>query len=181
MQQISLSNGYNLIVWRKLSIILLFLTLVQSAFALPSLNFTQQPLSHNSSNNAAYISNTHQASKHAPSTLELEEFVVETVSNNSTTQAIAVDEDNTDEIYTSPRILRASASTFTTEFQATPDYVLVIEFFAIKLTAGLFKNLANPPQFVPWFEQSNASNSASRVSGWKDSNILYASRAKYYS
>lgn len=168
-------------MWRKLSILLLFITLVQSAYALPSLNSTEQSLPFSNPNNSSYVSNTHQVSKNTLSALKLGDSFGEKLSNNSTNQAITVEEESNDELYTLPRIVRASASTFTTELQASPDYVLVIEFFAIKLTAGLFRHLANPPLVVAWFEQLGAKSTSSRISGWKDSNLLYKSSITYLS
>jgi len=168
-------------MWRKFLIILLLFTIVQSAYALPSLNFTEQSLPLSGSNKVSYFSNIHQEIKQSPSALVLGDSSDENITSNSTTQTITVEEESNDELYTLPRILRASASTFTTELQASPDYVLVIEFFAIKLTAGLFKHLANPPLVVAWFEQTSANSSSSRISGWKDSNLLYKSNITYFS
>lgn len=174
-------------MWRKLSIILLFFTLVQSAYALPRLGFAEQlhviSTSYNSTNNI------HQVKVSAPTALDsdisfdenLSQKLSKSLPKNITTQSIALEEESNDELYIHPRITRASTSSFSSELQTSPYYVLVIEFFAIKLTAGLYKNLANPPLIVDWFEQLSAKSTSSRISGWKDSNLLYTSVVTYQS
>jgi hypothetical protein len=91
------------------------------------------------------------------------------------------DNDESEELFNLPRLNRFSPSLFSAEIQTTPNYVLLIEFFKIKLTAGLFKNLANPPLNTPWFEQLSHNTNSSRISGWKDGNFLYSSRTTYHS
>ena len=97
-------------------------------------------------------------------------------------QSVSVfDNDESEDSFNLPRLNRLSPSLFTAEIQTTPNYVLVIEFFKIKLTAGLFKNLANPPVSPQWFEQLSHNANSSRLSGWKDGNFLYSSRTTYHS
>lgn len=86
-----------------------------------------------------------------------------------------------EDLYNLPRLNRLSPSLFSAEIQTSPQYVLEIEFFNIKLTAGLFKNLANPPVIAHWFEQLRHKTNSSRISGWKDGNFLYSSRITYHS
>ncbi|ASP47143.1 hypothetical protein [Cognaticolwellia beringensis] len=40
-----------------------------------------------------------------------------------------------------------NATLVSAEIQITPKYFLIVEFFKIKLTAGLFKNLTDPPLY----------------------------------
>jgi len=75
-----------------------------------------------------------------------------------------------------PNLYRLNASIFSTENQTSPNYVLEIEFFEVKLTAGLYKHLANPPSTVNWFELNSFTPQSSRLSGWKDGNFLYVSQ-----
>jgi len=89
--------------------------------------------------------------------------------------------DESEDLFNLPRLNRLSPSLFSAEIQLSPNYVLVIEFFKIKLTAGLFKNLANPPVITPWFAQLSHQTNLSRLSGWKDGNFLYSSRVTYHS
>ncbi len=95
--------------------------------------------------------------------------------------ASVFDNNESEDSFNLPRLNRLSPSLFTAEIQTTPNYVLVIEFFKIKLTAGLFKHLANPPLVTPWFEQLSHKTNSSRLSGWKDGNFLYSSRTTYHS
>ncbi|OUS24337.1 hypothetical protein A9Q98_13945 [Thalassotalea sp. 42_200_T64] len=88
----------------------------------------------------------------------------------------ALVDDEQNDLFNLPRLNRTSASIFSNEIQTTANYVLEIEFFEIKLTAGLFKNLANPPVVIPWFAQLSSKAHSSRISGWKDGNSLYTSR-----
>lgn len=80
-----------------------------------------------------------------------------------------------------PRLNTACSSLFSHEIQLTPNYYLAITFFEIKFNAALFKNLTNPPVQVLWFEQISHQSNSSRISGWKESNVLYASSITYYS
>lgn len=89
--------------------------------------------------------------------------------------------DESQDLFNLPRLNRLSPSLFIAEMQTSPSYVLVIEFFKVKLTAGLFKHLANPPVVSQWFEQLSHKSKSSRLSGWKDGNSLYTSRITYYS
>ena len=96
-------------------------------------------------------------------------------------KTVSLDTDEPEVLYNLPRTNGFNASLFNTEIQSTPEYFLVVEFFKIKLTAGLFKNLANPPLITPWYEQLSHSKNSSRLSGWKDGNSLYSSRTIYHS
>jgi hypothetical protein len=91
------------------------------------------------------------------------------------------DKHEPENLFNLPSLHRLSPSLFSAEIQTTPSYVLLIEFFKIKLTAGLYKNLINPPLMTHWFEQLSHKAKSSRISGWKDGNFLYSSRTTYYS
>lgn len=91
------------------------------------------------------------------------------------------DDSEPEDLLNLPRLNRISPTLFNAEIQTTPNYVLVVEFFKIKLSAGLYKNLINPPLITPWFEQLSHKNNSSRLSGWKDGNSLYSSRTTYHS
>jgi hypothetical protein len=145
-------------MWRNLSIVFFLFVLAQTANALPSENFVENASS-------------------SPLALPFEIKNVET----SISDISLFDESEPEDVFNLPRIYQASASVFSNEIQNTPNYFLVIEFFKIKLNAGLFKNLANPPVQLNWYEQLSHRSNSKRISGWKDSNILYASRANYHS
>ncbi|MDP7592428.1 MAG: hypothetical protein QF552_06985 [Litorilituus sp.] len=139
-------------MWRKLTVLLFLLVLAQTANALPSLEINDK----DSLNHISFS--------------QLEQ------------QSVSVfDNEESEDSFNLPRLNRLSPSLFTAEIQTTPNYVLVIEFFKIKLTAGLFKNLANPPVIPQWFEQLSHNANSSRLSGWKDGNFLYSSRTTYHS
>jgi hypothetical protein len=139
-------------MWRKLTLMLFLLVLAQTANALPSLEPSSDATSHH-----VYIPQIEQQS------------------------TLNFDSDESEDLFNLPRLNRLSPSLFTAEIQTTPNYVLVIEFFKIKLTAGLFKNLANPPVIIQWFEKLSHTANSSRLSGWKDGNFLYSSRTTYHS
>ncbi|KGJ96884.1 hypothetical protein [Colwellia psychrerythraea] len=138
-------------MWRKLAVMLFLLVLAQAANALP--------ISENNDNSAKNVS----------------------IAQIEQQTAATLDNDEPEDVFNVPRLTRLTPSIFTAEIQTSPNYVLVVEFFKIKLTAGLFKNLANPPVITHWFEQLSHKTKSSRLSGWKDGNFLYASRATYHS
>lgn len=72
-----------------------------------------------------------------------------------------------------PSLMRMSSTLFLSVPQVNPDYVLKIELMPTVLSASLFKNLINPPDLEPWFLFTHHHASSSRLSGWKDSNLLY--------
>ncbi len=138
-------------MWRKLAVMLFLLVLAQTANALPIPETIQD-------NSARQVS--------IP---QIEQQSASAFDNNESQDSVNLLNFN-----------RLSPSLFSAEIQTTPNYVLVIEFFEIKLTAGLFKNLANPPLITHWFEQLSHKTNSSRLSGWKDGNFLYASRTTYH-
>jgi hypothetical protein len=139
-------------MWRKLTIMLFLFVLAQTANASPNHDIIEkEPLNHVSFSPAEQQS------------------------------ASIFDKDESKNSFNLPRLNRLSPSLFTAEIQTTPNYLLVIEFFKIKLTAGLFKNLANPPVTPQWFEKLSHNTNSSRLSGWKDGNFLYSSRTIYHS
>ena len=102
-------------------------------------------------------------------------------SPQSEQQTVSVlDDDKSENLFNLPSLNRLSSLLFTTERQTTPNYVLVIEFFKIKLSEGMFKDLVNPPPIILWFEQLSHKTNSSRISGWKDGNFLYSSRTTYH-
>ena len=139
-------------MWRQLAVMLFVLVVAHTASALPISEVLTVE-------NSTHLTNT-----------QIEQ------------QPTSVFDDNEPEdLLNLPRLNRISPTLFNAEIQTTPNYVLVIEFFEIKLTAGLFKNLANPPAQLNWFEQLSHKSHSNRLSGWKDSNTLYTARAIYHS
>lgn len=100
-------------------------------------------------------------------------YSIATQHDNSATPSISIDEESPSDTVNLPRLNRACASVFSNEVQSSPNYLLIIEFFEIKLSAALFKNLANPPAQLNWHEKLSHQSNSSRLSGWKDSNTLY--------
>jgi hypothetical protein len=139
-------------MWRKFTLMLFLLVLAQTANALPSPKITDKGFLNHSS-----FSQTAQQS------------------------ASIFDNDDSEDSFNISRLNRLSPLLFTADIQTTPHYVLVIEFFKIKLAAGLFKNLTNPPETIHWYEQLSHKTNSSRLSGWKDGNFLYSSRTTYHS
>ncbi|UUO25045.1 hypothetical protein FGD67_18905 [Colwellia sp. M166] len=138
-------------MWRKLTVMLFLLVLAKTASALPIAELFHD--------NAA----------------------IDKIVTQIEQKTVSLDTDEPEVLYNLPRTNGFNASLFNTEIQSTPEYFLVVEFFKIKLTAGLFKNLANPPLITPWYEQLSHSKNSSRLSGWKDGNSLYSSRTIYHS
>lgn len=146
-------------MWRKLTVMLFLLILAKTASALP----------------ISELFNNNYSTHETVSQLDLQ------TGQPIGQKTVSLDTDETEVLYNLPRSNSFNASLFSTEIQSTPEYFLVVEFFKIKLTAGLFKNLANPPLIKPWYEQLSHSNNSSRLSGWKDGNTLYSSRNTYHS
>ena len=139
-------------MWRKLAVMLFLLVLAQTANALP----ISEKIDDDSASNVSIAQIDQQT-------------------------ASFFDSDEPEDVFNLPRLTRLTPSLFTAEIQTSPNYVLVVEFFKIKLTAGLFKNLTNPPLITHWFVQLSHKTNSSRLSGWKDGNFLYASRTTYHS
>lgn len=145
-------------MWRSFSIALIFFILAQTANATPFASFNEK------------VSIQHV------------EFESQTnVSSSSTGVKLSSDDNYSDNLINIPRFNQACASSFTNDRQTTPNYSLVIEFFVLKRTVALFKHLTNPPQHVKWFEKHNKNSNSNRLSGWKDSNLLYTARLTYHS
>lgn len=138
-------------MWRRLTAMLFLIVLAQSANAL--------------SNADLDTSNAHKIS----------------ISLNELSSSTSADTDSSEELFNLPRTFAPSSSLFSNEAQTSPNYVLEIAFFEEKLCAALYKHLANPPLQVTWFEQLGHRTNSSRLSGWKDSNLLYSSRKTYHS
>lgn len=141
-------------MWRKLAVILFLLILAQTA-------------------NASSFSTVPHDSEHYSHHIQTSKIEKQ--------QASIFNNDDSQDLFNLPRLNRHSASLFSAELQTSPNYVLVIEFFKRHFKASLFKNLANPPIQVNWFEQLAHKTTSSRISGWKDGNYLYTSRIYYHS
>jgi hypothetical protein len=145
-------------IWRNLTVLLFIIILAQVA------NVTAAPVS--IQKNDVQINAVNIIDVHTLNDAYLEE-------NSADSES--------DDLFNLPRLTRISPSLFSAELQAKPQYVLVIEFFQTKLKAALFKNLANPPSLLSWYEKPCLQSSCSRISGWKDGNSLYHSRITYHS
>lgn len=139
-------------MWRKLTVMLFLLVLAQTASASP-----------------------------IPESQKFDSTEVVSISQVEEHRAANLDNDKPEHLFNLPRLHQVSPSLFSVEIQTSPTYFLVIEFFKSKLTAGLFKHLANPPSMPTWFERLSHKTNSSRLSGWKDGNSLYSSRITYYS
>ena len=133
-------------MWRSLTITLFIIILAQAANALPI-------------SNEKINSNVQ--------TIQLEKSK-SSLSKSSLLVSPLFSDDEKNDLFKLPGNIRANASVFSAEIQVKPNYILEIEFFATKLTAGLFKNLANPPVVISWYEQLGCKTRSSRISGWKD-------------
>lgn len=136
-------------MWRKLTAMLLLIVLAQTANA----------LSHHENNLDNFSSST---------THFIEQSSTPILDNNEPP-----------ELFNLPRLQLLTPALFTAKSQTMPNYGLVIEFFEVKLSAKLFKNLANPPRRAHWFERLGQQTSSFRISGWKDGNFLYTKRLIY--
>jgi len=94
---------------------------------------------------------------------------------------VSLDLDEKEDLFHLPRLSHINVSLFSNELQTTPSYFFVVEFFQTKLATKVFKNLANPPVIINWYEQLSHSSYSARLSGWKDGNSLYTSRITYHS
>lgn len=139
-------------MWRKLTAMLFLLVLAQTANALPSV----EPFGDTTSPQT-YTSQIEYQS------------------------ASGFDVDEPEDLFNPTRLNRHSPSLFSAEIQTTPNYLLVVEFFKIQLSSGLFKNLTNPPLIPQWFEKLSHNTNSSRLSGWKDGNFLYSSKTTFHS
>jgi len=138
-------------MWRKLTVLLFLLVLAQTASALP----------------------------HAEILVHIDTNVA--INQVEQSPVAAFDNDKQEHLFTLPHLHRANPSLFSADIQTSPNYVLVVEFFKNKLSAALFKHLANPPVMLSWFERLSHNTNSSRLSGWKDGNFLYSSRNLYHS
>ncbi|EWH07285.1 hypothetical protein AT00_06255 [Pseudoalteromonas lipolytica SCSIO 04301] len=78
-----------------------------------------------------------------------------------------------------PRLTASNSSLFLYHSQVDPDYELLIEFFAENWGKAHFLAPPKRAQTVPWFAITSARKS--RISGWKDANLIYKARATYHS
>ena len=68
---------------------------------------------------------------------------------------------------------RHQAHLFQHQNQLNPEYGLLVEFLPERNEARLYKNLINPDELSPWFYHTTTNQNARRLSGWKDSNLMY--------
>lgn len=68
---------------------------------------------------------------------------------------------------------RHQGSSFLHAAQRNAEYGLLIEFLPERTQARHYKNLINPDDFLPWFVKHNVHQSRHRLSGWKESNVLF--------
>lgn len=144
--------GGVLFMWRKLTAMLFLFVLAQTANALSMPEFV----------------NLEPSSQHVSIHVQQQD-------------SFSYHNDDLKDSFNYPSVNRLNSSLFATEVQTTPNYVLAVEFFKLKLNAGLFKHLANPPVTLHWFEQLSHNAHSTRLSGWKDGNLLYSSRVTYHS
>ncbi|WP_273050766.1 hypothetical protein [Pseudoalteromonas sp.] len=78
-----------------------------------------------------------------------------------------------------PRLTAHNSSFFLLNVQAEPEYNVVFEFFSQNLVRHIFlrPRAVNPIQ--PWYTLVTNSNK-SRLSGWKDANLLYRAVTTYH-
>jgi hypothetical protein len=145
-------------MWRTFSITLFLFVLAATANALPIENSANSDLTFSS------ISTIGESHSHPTSSF-----------------SVLTDNIAPDDVVNLPRLNLISASLFINEIQTTPNYLLVTEFFTLKLSASLFKSLANPPAKLNWYEQLSHRSNSNRLAGWKDGNTLYTARLTYHS
>lgn len=171
-------------MWRKLTALLFLIVLAQAANAVPNHNaFNGNSLVVNEYFQAhSSISNSQALDRSVIDNRALDNPSVEGSTPKIEQHTISLYEDDEPEhLFNLPRLIRLSPSLFLAVIQNSPNYVLEVEFFKVKLSAGQFKHLANPPETALWFEQTSHNANSSRLSGWKDGNSLYTSRITYYS
>lgn len=83
--------------------------------------------------------------------------------------------DSSDTTSDSPWLLfpRHQANLFQHQNQLNPEYGLLVEFLPERNEARLYKNLINPDELSPWFYHTTTNQNARRLSGWKDSNLMF--------
>ncbi|WP_062568943.1 hypothetical protein [Pseudoalteromonas arabiensis] len=78
-----------------------------------------------------------------------------------------------------PRLTASNSSLFLYHSQVDPDYELLIEFFAEDWGKEHFLAPPGAVREIPWF--ALATQRKSRISGWKDANLLYKANTTYHS
>jgi len=114
-------------------------------------------------------------------TTQIDDSFQTTISQIEAHKITNIDEEASRDSFQPPRTNRLSPLLFTATKQTTPIYLLVIAFLELEITAGLYKDLANPPVLKPWYEQLTHNNQSSRICAWKDGNFMYSSRNTYHS
>lgn len=77
------------------------------------------------------------------------------------------------------RLVVSNSSLFLHPAQAEPNYIPTFEFFAPSLAKALFLQPLAPPITQPWYTVYEGRKS--RLSGWKDANLLYRAVNTYHS
>lgn len=77
------------------------------------------------------------------------------------------------------RLVVSNSSLFLHPAQAEPNYIPIFEFFTPSLAKTLFLQPLAPPTTQPWYTVYEGRKS--RLSGWKDANLLYRAVNTYHS
>lgn len=77
------------------------------------------------------------------------------------------------------RLVVSNSSLFLHQIQVEPNYTPIFEFFTPSLAKELFLQPLEPPIKHPWYTAYKKEKS--RLSGWKDANLLYRARNTYHS
>ncbi|MFC3093835.1 hypothetical protein DRW07_10175 [Alteromonas sediminis] len=101
---------------------------------------------------------------------------VEHHSNNTLVSFHSVDDNGSpmEPLPDSVAYTRIVASEFQHPLQLSPEYGLVVEFLAEDLSAKHFTYIRTIPDIQPWFELVAFIPNKRRLSGWKDTRVMYA-------
>lgn len=77
------------------------------------------------------------------------------------------------------RLVVSNSSLFLNQVQVEPNYTPVFEFFTPSLAKELFLQPLEPPIRQPWYIAYEGKKT--RLSGWKDANLLYRAINTYHS
>ncbi|MGO2010861.1 MAG: hypothetical protein ACTH7Q_11355 [Pseudoalteromonas sp.] len=76
------------------------------------------------------------------------------------------------------RLVVSNSSLFLYQNQTEPNYTPIFEFFTPSFARALYLKPLEPPITLPWFTAYNGKKS--RLSGWKDANLLYRGVITYH-
>ncbi|KTF18472.1 hypothetical protein [Pseudoalteromonas sp. H105] len=77
------------------------------------------------------------------------------------------------------RLALSNSSLFLHQVQVEPNYTPIFEFFKASLARELYLKPLEPPITRPWYTAYEGKKT--RLSGWKDANLLYRSVNTYHS